>query len=745
MSLDERYVPLTSLNQYFVAKDSGLPLAAGKILFYKDSSRATAKDVFQLTGTYGNYSYTSVTNEVTLSSVGTIQDSGGNNILLYGYPYDTSGGLDLYYIVCESAGSVAQWTRSAIPNLTASNDPTATTFSYNNELSNPQFTEYFLDEETSTEFVYSGATAKVTPIAPDWDLIVTGSGTLTVSRVAVAGSADLVTNPAYYMQVDVPSGVTTCHLRQRLIANSGIWAGDFLSSYIVAKKVSGSSSSIEMFYVPSSGSATTKILSTALTADFVGYPGGETIPGSNNSESGVSAYTDIIVSLPSQATTAFTSVQVVPTPAQPVANSIPYDQRSANHELAFMSNYYTPRLIEAQQKNMLTGWDFNLNPAQPHTNTVTIDKDSASGLGAYIWDQTICGRTTANVNAARNAVTGGFQMTTSATASTTDAFYLMQYIEGADAKRIIGNKLSINVSAFKTSVGDNVEMKVYLFAAPTTAAFPILSNSTVNPVTAEALSLVDVPITGIATLTGTSSSAGWFEIGRSNLNTAQATLSVISTNSELNTVDYDYSFNGWELTGDQMTNLDKIACVVTFKYVTDLTAVTVNSINLVPGDLSYRPLPETKAEVLRRCQYYFERSYEVGTAIGAVTETNALNIQQTMVKPGGTFTYFFNTVTFDYKCTKWSSPVLRVYNPTTGAENSVYTYLIKGITVASAANYVFIVAITSPVTAAHFTKIQKGKDILYYSAENGLSPGSLDDSIPFIKLHYTLDSRPGVI
>ena len=84
MSLDERYVPLTSLNQYFVDKDSGLPLAGGQLLFYKDSSPSTGKDVYQLAGTYGNYSYVSVTNEITLSSVGTIQDSGGNNILLYG-------------------------------------------------------------------------------------------------------------------------------------------------------------------------------------------------------------------------------------------------------------------------------------------------------------------------------------------------------------------------------------------------------------------------------------------------------------------------------------------------------------------------------------------------------------------------------------------------------------------------------------------------------------------------------------
>ena len=50
MALDERFIPITSLNQYFVDKDSGLPLANGTLEFFRDTARITPKAVFQLTG-----------------------------------------------------------------------------------------------------------------------------------------------------------------------------------------------------------------------------------------------------------------------------------------------------------------------------------------------------------------------------------------------------------------------------------------------------------------------------------------------------------------------------------------------------------------------------------------------------------------------------------------------------------------------------------------------------------------------
>ena len=79
MALDERYMIAGPLNQYFVDKNTGLPLAAGELTFYRDDARGTLKEVFQLSGTPANYSYVALSSPVTLSSVGTIQNSAGDN------------------------------------------------------------------------------------------------------------------------------------------------------------------------------------------------------------------------------------------------------------------------------------------------------------------------------------------------------------------------------------------------------------------------------------------------------------------------------------------------------------------------------------------------------------------------------------------------------------------------------------------------------------------------------------------
>ena len=43
MALDSRYVTTTSLEEYFVDKDDGTPLAGGTITFFEDDNRAVPK------------------------------------------------------------------------------------------------------------------------------------------------------------------------------------------------------------------------------------------------------------------------------------------------------------------------------------------------------------------------------------------------------------------------------------------------------------------------------------------------------------------------------------------------------------------------------------------------------------------------------------------------------------------------------------------------------------------------------
>jgi len=136
MALDAQYILSPSLEMLFRDKTTGDPLAAGTVEFYIDSNRTTPKNVYKLSGTEPNYTYTALSNPVTLSSVGTFQDGSGNDIIPYLFPYDANGDVELYYVVIKDSSGTVQFTREAWPNTIA--DDTAQT-DYLNYIPNGKF------------------------------------------------------------------------------------------------------------------------------------------------------------------------------------------------------------------------------------------------------------------------------------------------------------------------------------------------------------------------------------------------------------------------------------------------------------------------------------------------------------------------------------------------------------------------------------------------------------------------------
>lgn len=76
------------LQNYLVDKATGFPLAGGIITLYQDQARSIYKNWYYQTGSPGAYTYIPLDNPLTLSSVGTIQDPSGNDVIPFYYPYD---------------------------------------------------------------------------------------------------------------------------------------------------------------------------------------------------------------------------------------------------------------------------------------------------------------------------------------------------------------------------------------------------------------------------------------------------------------------------------------------------------------------------------------------------------------------------------------------------------------------------------------------------------------------------------
>lgn len=621
MALDERYFVTSDLSPYFVDKNSGLPLANGSISFYRDVARNTPKTVYQLIGAPPNYGYVPLPNPVPLSSVGQPQDGNNNNVIIYYFPYDSDGNLDLYYAVVKDSNGVMQEPIEAWPNLTAADNPTQNDFSISNQISNAQFTQTFLNNNGTTVYNVTGASNQVFAFAPNWDFVISGTGSVTVQQISIPGNDKIITSPPYVLDVTLSSGITSCHLRQRFSKNSGLWASTatqsiFLSGSLIAINQLAGTTGIEMFYVESSGGSPISILQG--TIDNSGYKllngvTGSAIPLSTNTDVGNSGYIDIYIAFLANSHVRISSIQVVPTLNQAGGNLIPFELNSSNREQAFMGDYYIPNLNARPQQSLLTAWDFTSNPFQ-------FGASGAIGTtAAYICDQTIALRgVTGAVNYAVDTVTNGLKLTTT---GNNDAFYLMQYLSGKDAKKILGNPLSVNVFGYVSSTSNPVTMRVYLFRAPSTSVIPTLP-----------ISIGTVAANGVFTLTA----AGWTEISRSGLNTATAIMPKITVNSDINNSNNDMSFTGWDLTDSaQIADTNYFAMVVTFGYIDTSTVMTINSISLLPNAIPARPIPKSSEEVIRECEYYYEKTYDQGVYAGASSGNGAIASPQLGLPNGG--------------------------------------------------------------------------------------------------------------
>ena len=134
--------------QTVVFSKLGVPLAGGKVTFYRQSDQSTLKNVYYLTNAQPPYSYAPVSNPMTLSATGSTTDPNGNDVLLYYYPFldqeypyhlcdpNTS---DPYYIEVLDANGNLQFTRQYFPLTGKGTTPPSGIPTYDNYVINNRF------------------------------------------------------------------------------------------------------------------------------------------------------------------------------------------------------------------------------------------------------------------------------------------------------------------------------------------------------------------------------------------------------------------------------------------------------------------------------------------------------------------------------------------------------------------------------------------------------------------------------
>jgi hypothetical protein len=208
MALNTRYLILPQLQELFINKTTGLALANGKLKFFRDIERNVGKDVFVLSGNPPDYTYTNIGNEISLNSVG-IPSVDNDPVVLYLYPYDENGNLDLYYIEAYDENEVLQQTWEGIIGVSGSDTDGTDLLNF---VPNPQFLLH--NEIPATNGSLEGQiTQEITVIA---------AGGWTFDRPNSSVADDFITWDRFGSNVTNPTGNPRYAVRARCTApNAG--------------------------------------------------------------------------------------------------------------------------------------------------------------------------------------------------------------------------------------------------------------------------------------------------------------------------------------------------------------------------------------------------------------------------------------------------------------------------------------------------------------------------------------------
>lgn len=591
-------------------------------------------------------------------------------------------------------------------------------FASSNQITNPQFAILNFSSPFSLVGVTNPAPIE---IGPGWFLELTGTGNAVLQQVPLSSTTTPNPSNAPYALRLTLSGwdVGGVVLRQRFYQNGVLWANQYVSSAITAR-IAAAPQAISATLVDSNNTILGFVLNSVnLNTEFNQFRDYLKLEASTNPDVPPVAYIDYKLFLPSNADIYVTSIQVV---VQDLPVKPSFEQDSINRQIDHTFNYYLPQLSYKEIPSYLVGWDFPLNPAQ-FGETV-----AASAIGAnkskYVWDQTIVFQS-ANSGV---GVTRGSAGELLLTAAATTQMAVIQYLDATTAKKILNAPMCVHVSA-KASAATTATVTLWY---TTDVTLPNIAAGTNNSL------VTSLDANGVPTV----SSVNWLQVPRS-VGNAQF---IIGTNATTNF--NEYSFTGWDMAGIAASNTATFfAIVVGTASVTIGGTVGLNSVSLQAGYIPTKPAPQTYSDVLRECQYYYEKSYQLTDSLGAVTKVGAMFIPQCVwVSVAGNAGISASPFYFDFvpKRLNVTSATIAYYTPNAGTAGSgdMYIYYSNAGVFASA-NTAVSLSTNWTATYSHNRINYQPITNTLYNPVAGITPGNSVGG--GLYLHWFIDQRLGIV
>lgn len=599
----------------------------------------------------------------------------------------------------------------------AGNNPGTANISSDNQITNPEFVEVnFTGTLTST--------SNAIQVAPGWEIIALGTGTINVQRISVTGTDNIITNPAYVLNIITSGSWTSVVLRQRFLNNAALFRGTSTVDSAVAgsfiAKSNGGDFNSGMFYVDSAGNEFNIIPVAAVTGSYQKYSDAVALPSTPQSpDDSDTGYIDIYIRLPNIGDVDISSIQLVKQ-IEPVA--VEYLQESPARQRDHLFHYYEDSILIQPKESFLAGWNFAQNPWQFTTTTNTTPSDS-SGTPvkcAYTADQTIVYQQegASEVLVGRSGAGSNYEFVVTALGSSS-RFAIIQYIDPRTIRPYWNSIVSSLVRArISTTHGTTVRFKMRLIARATLPstignAEPILSwTGAGNPVYA----------------------AGWTEIIPQNDPTY--TLSGLLQDFPFDAITLPIS------TADAMTLGIVIYTIDGMNNAATADSISFDRISLVPNEFAIDCNTLTYEQALLQCMYYFENSKNLDVLITTSNDGGALYRQQAVFNGSGSQIQLWpRSFGIEYAVAKRDSPTVKVYTEGGLADNVTAFIDHNGAQLG-----------TSVVPITNWTAFSDGNKGIQYIANysntttgfSGTGVNSVNNtSEGYVSFHYQADSRLG--
>ncbi len=735
---DKRYIAFQGVQTYFVGKDDAQALSGGYVQFFSDVARTVPKDVYQQVQAPGPiYSFVNIGSTITLSSIGTFMSpNDSTDIQVYAFPYDADGNIELYYLKVYSADDILQFTREAQPANTEGLQDIGLFEGSGNAIENPQFVETFLPYSLTRVYSVSGSNTE-TFVAPDWSIISNGTGSITVTQLPIT-DITMPTSAPFALRIS-SSGITSSYILRQTISQSPRMFGNgsesvFLYGSLVAKSF-GAAVQIRMDYVPSSG--TTVNLVNDLTSADGNYNelnalGVQELIADNTNSPLTPGFVNIDITIPVSTDIALTSVQVAQ--VQEGSTSVNFIQESVPRQIDHLFHYYKPLLEEKPIPSALVGWDFALNPAQFTPTAGGVGTTSAIGANksAYAWDQTIL-FSTVNSGLSYAKISGSSNLNLRVTAVSSTSWAIIQYIPTNRARDLLASSQCVSMQAGIPSGTLNGTVSLWYTKD---ANLPTVTAGTNN-------SLVSAITAGVPTC----ANGTWVEV--TNRYGSQP-FSLVAGD-----LTPDYRFSGWDQIAEAESQAATyMAIVVCFDTMTAADYVSLAYIGLFTGDIATKPAPQTQDQVLRECQYFWEKSYNVADVVGTVTSNNCRLVYQSseLFTTGAIANFYQQAFPLQFKQTKRTTGYgVKFYSPAGTADSILWSLNglannsqpVSGTSTQLVANYWSTSGVGNDCLSFVPLTAQLGAVLLTINATS-VGGTTFVGTDAYMQFHYVIDARLGV-